>query len=355
MKPFVDESKKGVKKGALSSSSSSSSGAPSSSSSIQNTANNNNNIRRGKWTSEEENYANRLIHEFKRGLLPLTDGTTLRTFLSKLLNCEPMRISKKFVGNNCIGKQVFRRRIFDLDDMPPELIESSRKELADLERRFLERVAIGSRARVGSGGGGGGGGNSSSSSSSSGGGGGGAGGAGVGSLLMARVRGDGDGDGGLLAPWMVASGANDGGANGAVHAPHGRGHGAAPNGVGKGRGRGRGRGKSSAPSAAPHPQAPYATMPQLSLDTVSQIAARCDISALQLQAALEYYHETYNQPQQQQPQSADECEAAIQHIQVLQTISNAVAQMETQHSERLGAGVGPEAALLGSYRGSLAR
>ena len=61
-------------------------------------------LRRGKWTAEEEFYANRLIYEFKLGLLPLTDGTTLRTFLSKLLNCDPMRISKKFVGQNCIGK-----------------------------------------------------------------------------------------------------------------------------------------------------------------------------------------------------------------------------------------------------------
>ena len=61
-------------------------------------------LRRGKWTAEEETYANRLISEFKAGLLPLTDGTTLRTFLSKLLNCDPMRISKKFVGSNCIGK-----------------------------------------------------------------------------------------------------------------------------------------------------------------------------------------------------------------------------------------------------------
>ena len=42
-------------------------------------------LRRGKWTPEEENYANRLIREFKLGLLPLTDGTTLRTFLSKLV------------------------------------------------------------------------------------------------------------------------------------------------------------------------------------------------------------------------------------------------------------------------------
>jgi hypothetical protein len=64
-------------------------------------------LRRGKWTIEEEQFALRLIEEFRAGLLPLTDGTTLRTFLSKLLNCDPMRISKKFVGDNCIGKVIF--------------------------------------------------------------------------------------------------------------------------------------------------------------------------------------------------------------------------------------------------------
>ncbi len=41
-------------------------------------------LRRGKWTQEEEDYANRLIKEFKAGLLPLDDGTTLRNFLSKV-------------------------------------------------------------------------------------------------------------------------------------------------------------------------------------------------------------------------------------------------------------------------------
>lgn len=71
-------------------------------------------LRRGKWTTEEEYYANRLIYEFKSGLLPLTDGTTLRTFLSKLLNCDPMRISKKFVGQNCIGKVRYDTTIFSL-------------------------------------------------------------------------------------------------------------------------------------------------------------------------------------------------------------------------------------------------
>ena len=104
-------------------------------------------LRRGKWTPEEEAYAARLIHEFKAGLLPLTDGTTLRTFLSKLLNCDPMRISKKFVGSNCIGKQVFRRRTADLNRLTSEQIQQSRIELSDLERRFLERVAQTNRVK----------------------------------------------------------------------------------------------------------------------------------------------------------------------------------------------------------------
>ena len=114
-------------------------------------------LRRGKWTPEEEAYANRLIQEFKAGLLPLTDGTTLRTFLSKLLNCDPMRISKKFVGSNCIGKQVFRRRTADLNRLTAEQIQKSRAELSELERRFLERVAQTNRVKNSSGVGGGGG------------------------------------------------------------------------------------------------------------------------------------------------------------------------------------------------------
>merc|ERR1711865_813203 len=62
-------------------------------------------LRRGHWTPEEEVYAEKLIQEFKSGLLPLPAGTSLRTYLATLLNCDPMRISKKFEGPNCIGKQ----------------------------------------------------------------------------------------------------------------------------------------------------------------------------------------------------------------------------------------------------------
>ncbi len=118
-------------------------------------------FRRGKWTVEEEQYANRLIQEFKAGLLPLTDGTTLRNFLSRLLNCDPMRISKKFVGSNCIGKQVFRRRSAEIHKLTPEQIERTRMELCELEKKFLDRLSERSSGKGGGGRGGGSGGGKS--------------------------------------------------------------------------------------------------------------------------------------------------------------------------------------------------
>lgn len=60
--------------------------------------------RSGKWTSEEENFANRLIVEFEAGSLhDCEEGCTLRSYLARRLRCAPMRISKKFAGR-CIGK-----------------------------------------------------------------------------------------------------------------------------------------------------------------------------------------------------------------------------------------------------------
>ena len=48
-------------------------------------------LRRGKWTTEEENYAARIIHDFENGTLDVPEGSTLRNYLSKTLNCDPMR------------------------------------------------------------------------------------------------------------------------------------------------------------------------------------------------------------------------------------------------------------------------
>ena len=66
-----------------------------------------NDLRRGKWTAEEESYVARVIQDFNNGFLNAPAGTTLRTYLSDKLNCDPMRITKKFTGDACIGKRVF--------------------------------------------------------------------------------------------------------------------------------------------------------------------------------------------------------------------------------------------------------
>ena len=64
-------------------------------------------LRRGKWTVEEEAYVARVIQDFNSGCLDAPAGTTLRTYLSEKLKCDPMRITKKFTGDACIGKRVF--------------------------------------------------------------------------------------------------------------------------------------------------------------------------------------------------------------------------------------------------------
>jgi hypothetical protein len=42
-------------------------------------------MRKGKWTEEEETYTMKLIEAFISGVLPLAQGTTLRSFLSEKL------------------------------------------------------------------------------------------------------------------------------------------------------------------------------------------------------------------------------------------------------------------------------
>jgi hypothetical protein len=58
----------------------------------------------GKWTRREELYAGQLIKNFVNGTLPdCQEGCTLRAYLARKLECAPMRISKKFSGQN-LGK-----------------------------------------------------------------------------------------------------------------------------------------------------------------------------------------------------------------------------------------------------------
>jgi len=95
-------------------------------------------LRKGKWTIEEEEYTSRIIQYFSTGLLTLPDGATLRSYLAEKLNCDPMRITKKFTGACCLG-----RRAYHLRDRPrasPAEIEMASFELLHLEQRFRLRV-----------------------------------------------------------------------------------------------------------------------------------------------------------------------------------------------------------------------
>lgn len=92
-------------------------------------------LRRGKWTIEEETYANAIIEAFEKGALQgCENGCTLRAYLSRKLHCQPMRISKKYAGKS-IGKQVFLSRL----NAPPGrriLCSDSTEKLKHLEFQF---------------------------------------------------------------------------------------------------------------------------------------------------------------------------------------------------------------------------
>ena len=65
-------------------------------------------LRTGKWTPEEEEYAKKVIADFHAGVLRAPPATRLRKYLSEKLNCDPMRISKKFEGELAAGNHNFQ-------------------------------------------------------------------------------------------------------------------------------------------------------------------------------------------------------------------------------------------------------
>jgi hypothetical protein len=90
---------------------------------------------------EEEEYTSRIIHHFSTGLLTLPEGTTLRSYLAEKLNCDPMRITKKYAGASCLGKRVFH--LCDQTQATTNDIEMAKAELIQLEHRFRLRVEHG--------------------------------------------------------------------------------------------------------------------------------------------------------------------------------------------------------------------
>mmetsp|Transcript_28217 Transcript_28217/g.28508 ORF Transcript_28217/g.28508 Transcript_28217/m.28508 type:complete len:260 (+) Transcript_28217:49-828(+) len=91
--------------------------------------------RRGKWSHEEESYANGLMFAFKNGLVSPTasEGKTLRCYLALKLNCVPMRISKKFPRYEGLGVRFFNR-----PGVTQEQMTAFQAELSILREKYLE-------------------------------------------------------------------------------------------------------------------------------------------------------------------------------------------------------------------------
>ncbi|CAM9131516.1 unnamed protein product, partial [Heterosigma akashiwo] len=97
-----------------------------------------NSLRKGKWTVEEEEFTSKIIHYFNTGILQLPEGTTLRSYLAEKLNCDPMRITKKFTGSQCLGKRVYHQG--DVVQATHAQVVQALDELSHLERRFKLRL-----------------------------------------------------------------------------------------------------------------------------------------------------------------------------------------------------------------------
>ena len=90
---------------------------------------------------EEEEYTTRVIHHFSTGLISLPEGKTLRSFLAEKLQCDPMRITKKYAGASCLSKRI--HSMCERPQFTPQELEEARSEIERLEERFLLRLKYG--------------------------------------------------------------------------------------------------------------------------------------------------------------------------------------------------------------------
>ena len=81
-----------------------------------------------------------MIQDFNSGFLNAPAGTTLRTYLSDKLQCDPMRITKKFTGESCIGKRVFHPAVRNPGNAAA--IDKAQAELDALEQRWRRRLEM---------------------------------------------------------------------------------------------------------------------------------------------------------------------------------------------------------------------
>ncbi|UIZ27468.1 hypothetical protein KXD40_005548 [Peronospora effusa] len=100
-------------------------------------------VRFGKWSRQEDAYLEKLIMLFQSGLLDeIETKTSLRSWLAQMLNCCPMRISKKQMhGHQFEGKAKYKRSSSKLDAMTQQQYNELCSELWQLRAEFLKAWA----------------------------------------------------------------------------------------------------------------------------------------------------------------------------------------------------------------------
>ena len=94
-------------------------------------------LRKGKWTSDEVAYAEKIIDQFETGRLSASfEGQTLRLILAELLKCDPMRVTKKFAASGKLKGGKSRSTVYAVKAKTSEL-EAAATELATLRDAYI--------------------------------------------------------------------------------------------------------------------------------------------------------------------------------------------------------------------------
>uniref|UniRef100_M4BRH3 Uncharacterized protein n=1 Tax=Hyaloperonospora arabidopsidis (strain Emoy2) TaxID=559515 RepID=M4BRH3_HYAAE len=106
-------------------------------------------VRYGKWSRQEDAYLEKLLTLFQDGVLAnVTAKTSLRSWLAHMLNCCPMRISKKQMhGRQFEGKAKYKRQSSNVDSMTQTQYERLCTELWHARAEFLKAWAKDEYAR----------------------------------------------------------------------------------------------------------------------------------------------------------------------------------------------------------------
>ncbi|TYZ66896.1 hypothetical protein PybrP1_002070 [[Pythium] brassicae (nom. inval.)] len=100
-------------------------------------------VRSGKWNLEEEDYLRKLVELFCLGVLDeVPQKTSMRAWLSRMLNCCPMRISKKQMhGEKFKGKAKFAKSSAAIDRMTQREYDDACDQICRLRVNFLKHWA----------------------------------------------------------------------------------------------------------------------------------------------------------------------------------------------------------------------